>query len=221
MIELKSLGKTYGCHTTILSDITLSIQQGEYWAITGKSGSGKTTLMNIIGLMSSSTSGSYFLHNQAINQLNDKCLSKLRNEAFGFIFQQFNLIDSLSVIDNICLPIFYSNNRSDAYQRAMHALERVNMADFSKKKPSSLSGGQQQRVAIARAIINQPKILLADEPTGALDAENGQLVIDLIEELHQKEKVTVIMITHDQDIAKRCPNRAVIASGQLADLITS
>ncbi|MBF13139.1 MAG: macrolide ABC transporter ATP-binding protein [Legionellales bacterium] len=221
MIELQSISKSYenGEHEQlILEDINLSIQAGEYWAITGKSGSGKSTLMNIIGLMCQWNSGDYTLLGQSVARQQDKQLSLMRNKTFGFIFQQFNLISRMSVLDNVSLPLLYSQDHSHIVDRSMEALNKVNMAEYAHKKTNQLSGGQQQRVAIARAIVNQPSILLADEPTGALDNSNSRIIVELIEQLHYQEQVTVITITHDQDIASRSPNRAIIDSGRLVEI---
>lgn len=218
MIELSGIEKTYtteGTATAVLKGIDLSIEQGEFVAIMGPSGAGKTTLMNILGLLDSPTGGRYLFQGQDVTQLSDKSLSLLRNQRIGFVFQLFHLLDRLTALDNVLLPLLYSESYpKDAKKRALALLQRVGLGDRVSFKPNALSGGQQQRVAIARALINDPALILADEPTGNLDSAMGREILGLLQELHGEGR-TIVLITHDRSVAA-CAKRLVeLADGRV------
>lgn len=199
MITIQNLTKifrTEELETSALSGINLQINEGDFLSIMGPSGCGKSTLLNIIGLLDSASEGSYTLSNQEMIGLKEKGRSSVRKENIGFIFQNFNLIDELSVYDNIELPLIYNNVKASERKRKVEAIaEKLNIAHRLKHYPQQLSGGQQQRVAVARALINDPKIILADEPTGNLDSKNGNEVMELLTDLHAKG-ATILMVTH-------------------------
>lgn len=225
ILELKNIYKDYiqGKMTVpVLNNISLDVEKGEYLAIMGPSGSGKTTLMNIIGCLDRPTSGQYFLDGEDVFKYNDKAMSDLRLKSIGFVFQSFYLLSRQSALDNVSLPLIYAGvSKKERREKAFRALERVSLADRVDFKPTQLSGGQKQRVAIARAIVNNPKILLADEPTGALDSKSGQQIMDLFQKLNE-EGVTVVMITHDAEIAGFAQRKILIRDGQIVpDLNTS
>ncbi len=211
MIELKNITKSFqnGTITTeVLKGVTFSMQQGEYVAIMGSSGNGKTTLMNILGCMLKASGGSYLLDGVDIETLDDDQLSELRNKKIGFIFQSFNLLNGTSALDNVLLPLVYADEYpDDATERAVGLLESVGLGDRIHYKPSELSGGQHQRVAIARALVNNPAILLADEPTGNLDSESSREIMNIFKQLHGQGK-TIILITHNSSDAE-CAGRTV------------
>ena len=204
MIELKNIFKDYSQENlvvSVLKDISLTISEGEYVAIMGPSGSGKSTLMNIIGCLDKATSGVYELDGVDISKLDDEHLSEIRLNSIGFVFQNFQLLPRQSALDNVALPLIYAGvKKEERKKRALEALKKVGLEDRADFKPNQLSGGQKQRVAIARAIVNHPKILLADEPTGALDSKSGKSIMELFKTLND-EGVTVVMITHDQNVA--------------------
>ena len=186
-----------------LKGVNLSIDKGEFVSIMGPSGSGKTTLMNIIGCLDTPTSGSYYLNNQSISELNDNELAMIRNKEIGFVFQSFHLLAKNSALDNVLLPLKYAGkNSNESLIRAKEVLGQVGLSDRINHGPSELSGGQQQRVAIARALVNKPSILFADEPTGNLDSQTGNYVMDLFKELNQQGQ-TIIVITHEDNIANK------------------
>lgn len=218
LIELSNLIKSYQIgevKSQILKQVSLTINQGELVAIVGASGSGKSTLMNIIGLLDKSDQGQYFLNQRDINGLNSDELAILRNQMIGFVFQQFNLLPRFSARQNVALPLIYRHlPATQIEQKVMAALNRVGMKAFADHKPLQLSGGQQQRVAIARALVGAPQVILADEPTGALDSRTGTEVMDLFLALHQEGR-TIIMVTHDEHIASQCPRRITLADGQI------
>ena len=218
ILELKNIYKDYiqGKMTVpVLKDISLSVEKGEYLAIMGPSGSGKTTLMNIIGCLDQPTSGQYFLDGEDVLSYKDKALSDVRLKSIGFVFQSFYLLPRQSALDNVSLPLIYSGiSKKERKEKACRALERVGLADRVDFKPTQLSGGQKQRVAIARAIVNNPKILLADEPTGALDSKSGQQIMELFQKLND-EGVTIVMITHDAEIAGFARRKILIRDGQI------
>ncbi|WP_287129919.1 ABC transporter ATP-binding protein [Candidatus Cyanaurora vandensis] len=218
VIRLEEIRKIYRLNQTdvpILKGIDLTIDKGEYVAIMGPSGSGKSTLMNIIGCLDQPTSGSYWLNNYNVATMERKFLAQVRNRQIGFIFQQFNLLPRADALENVALPALYAGLGSkERKQRATAMLERVGLGDRLHNLPSQLSGGQQQRVAIARALINQPSILLADEPTGALDTRTGQEVLNLFEELNQ-EGLTLVVITHDQEVGDRAHRIVRLRDGML------
>ncbi|MEM9915610.1 MAG: ABC transporter ATP-binding protein [Planctomycetota bacterium] len=187
-----------------LAGVDLVIPRGQYIAIMGPSGSGKSTMMNIIGCLDRPTSGKYLLDGEDVATMDDEKLSKVRGKRLGFVFQAFNLIPQLSVQENVAVPLFYQGiSPAKRRELAAVALERVELANRMDHRPSELSGGQQQRVAIARALVNEPSILLADEPTGALDTKTGDAILALFEELHQSGQ-TVVVITHDEEVAHHC-----------------
>ena len=220
MIALAGIEKTYvtgGTLTPVLKGIDLTVDDGEFVAIMGASGAGKTTLMNILGLLDSATAGNYRFEGQDITHLPDKALSRLRNHRIGFVFQLFHLLDRLTVLDNVLLPLLYSEQYpKDAKKRAQHLIESVGLADRIGYRPTALSGGQQQRVAIARALMNDPALILADEPTGNLDSSTGKEILALLQKLHQGGR-TIVLITHDPSVAA-CAERLVqLADGRVAD----
>ena len=199
----------------VLHDITLQVDEGEYLAIMGPSGSGKSTLMNIIGLLDKQTSGSYFFDGQDMAQCSDNQLSGIRNQKIGFVFQNFNLLPRQSELENVALPLLYAGVRKkDRLVRAKEMLTRVGLEDRVNFKPTQLSGGQKQRVAIARAMVSHPRLLLADEPTGALDTRSGEQIMELFAQLNA-EGVTIVMITHELEIAQHAQRIVTIRDGRL------
>ena len=204
--QLEAVDKVYGSGDTAvhaLDKLDLNVNRGDYLAVMGASGSGKSTAMNILGCLDRPSSGSYRLNGTPVEGLSDDQLADLRNRDLGFVFQQFHLLPQLSALDNVMLPMVYAGVPApERRQRAQAALERVGLAQRLHNKPNQLSGGQQQRVAIARAIINQPALLLADEPTGALDSQTTAEVLDIFDALHQGG-MTVVMVTHEDDVAAR------------------
>ena len=219
ILQLEHIYKDYNQEkfvVPVLKDVSFSVEEGEYVAIMGPSGSGKSTLMNIIGCLDTPTSGTYFLKGVDISGRSDSEMSKIRNKSIGFVFQNFNLLPKQSAMENVALPLLYSGvPRKERRERAKAALEKVGLEDRLEFKPTQLSGGQKQRVAIARAIVTKPDILLADEPTGALDTASGLQVMELFKQLNQ-EGMTVIMITHDPDIAAHAHRVMTIRDGILS-----
>ncbi len=205
IIRFEHVSKVYGSENTevrALSDVNLTVEAGEYCAIMGPSGSGKSTAMNVIGCLDRPTSGSYYLDGVDVAQLNDQELAHIRNRKIGFVFQQFHLLPQLSAMENVMLPMVYAGiPLPQRQQRATEALTRVGLANRLNNRPNQLSGGQQQRVAIARAIVNQPVLLLADEPTGALDSHTTQEVMAIFAELNASG-ITVVMVTHESEVAR-------------------
>jgi len=220
MLKMHNLSKVYRTElieTYALRDFHLEVKAGEFVAVTGPSGSGKTTFLTIAGLLESPSGGAFELDGQDVSRLNDAARSRLRNEKIGFIFQAFNLIPDLSVQDNIEVPLRYRGlNAPERQRRALQALERVGLAARAGHMPSQLSGGQQQRVAIARALAGEPKILLADEPTGNLDTQMARAVMELLEDLHRNGS-TLIMVTHDPQLAERAQRHVPVIDGQVVD----
>lgn len=218
LLELKNIYKNYiqgTMEVPVLKDINLCVEEGEYVAIMGPSGSGKSTLMNIIGCIDKPTSGTYLLDDVEIEKCKDKELSEVRNQKIGFVFQNFNLLPRQGALDNVALPLQYAKVPiKKRKQKAKEMLEMVDLADRVSFKPTQLSGGQKQRVAIARAMVADPKILLADEPTGALDSKSGLQVMELFDTLH-KQGVTIIMITHSDEIASYADRVVKIIDGEL------
>ena len=201
--------------THVLKNVNLSVSEGDYIAIMGPSGSGKTTLMNIIGCLDVPTTGSYLFGEKEIKKLRKKQLADLRNKKIGFVFQSFNLLPKLTALDNVALPLLYGGvRRSERRRRAKEALERVGLSDRLNYRPDQLSGGQCQRVAIARAIVGNPALILADEPTGALDSQSGAQVMDLFHTLHE-QGATILMITHDPNVAENAETIMRIRDGVL------
>jgi putative ABC transport system ATP-binding protein len=220
MISLKDITKTYHLGTIdvpVLKRINLSIDEGEYVAIMGASGSGKSTLMNIIGCLDRPTSGQYFLAGQDLTTLDDDELADIRNQYIGFVFQQFNLLPKLTSLSNVMLPMIYADvDKSQRIEQATEALVQVGLSDRLQNSPNQLSGGQQQRVAIARALVNHPALVLADEPTGALDSTTSKEIMDLLTELNQKG-TTVIVVTHDASVAARTKRTIRMVDGVIVE----
>ena len=220
IIDLRDIYKDYNqgnMPVPVLKDVCLQVEEGEYVAIMGPSGSGKTTLMNIVGLLDTPTKGEYYLDEKAVTNLKEKDLSKLRLNTIGFVFQNFQLMQRESALDNVSLPLIYAGlKKRERHEKAMAALEKVGLADRASFKPTQLSGGQKQRVAIARAMVNSPKLLLADEPTGALDSKSGKQIMELFRQLND-EGVTVVMITHDRKVAEQADRIVYIIDGELSN----
>ncbi len=220
IIEMRNIVKRFYIgqpnELEILHGVNLDVKQGEFLSIVGESGSGKSTLMNMIGALDRPTSGSYFMEGVDISRMNDTMLSQLRNERIGFVFQSFHLIPRTSALQNVELPLLYAGvSRRKRREMAMEMLEMVGMADRTEHKPNELSGGQKQRIAIARAMINSPSILLADEPTGALDSKTGRLIMDLFHKLHKENGKTVVLITHNNDLAKETDRILTLSDGNI------
>lgn len=217
--ELHDVSKVYGSGDTLvqaLDHLSLNVQRGDYLAVMGASGSGKSTAMNILGCLDRPSSGSYRLNGTPVESLDDDQLADLRNRELGFVFQQFHLLPQLSALENVVLPMIYAGVPHDErQQRAREALTRVGLGQRLANKPNQLSGGQQQRVAIARAIINNPALLLADEPTGALDSRTTGEVLDIFDDLHHSG-ITVVMVTHEDDVAARAQHVVHFRDGRIA-----
>ena len=215
--ELRGISKIYGSgdlEVKALDQLDLTVQEGDYLAVMGASGSGKSTAMNILGCLDRPTSGTYRLNGMAVEHLDDDALADVRNRSLGFVFQQFHLLGHASAMENVMLPMIYAGvPREERIERAQSALRRVGLAKRLENKPNQLSGGQQQRVAIARAIINRPSLLLADEPTGALDSNTTAEVLELFDELHQ-QGITLVMVTHEDDVAARAQRIARFQDGR-------
>ncbi|MEB3239029.1 MAG: ABC transporter ATP-binding protein [Cyanobacteriota bacterium] len=217
--ELRHVFKIYGSGDTevrAVNDLNLIVQPGEYLAVMGASGSGKSTAMNILGCLDRPTEGEYILQGQKVNDLDDNALAGLRNTCLGFVFQQFHLLPHLTALQNVELPMVYAGvPAGERRQRSCDALERVGLGQRLHNRPNQLSGGQQQRVAIARAIINRPALLLADEPTGALDSETTEEVLAIFDELHD-DGITVMLVTHEADVASRAERILRFRDGRIA-----
>ncbi len=220
--KLKSVSKLYGHGQLLvkaLDDLSLQVLQGDYLAVMGASGSGKSTAMNILGCLDRPTLGSYELNGVAVEALNDDALADLRNQELGFVFQQFHLLPEATALENVMLPMIYAGHPSTIRkERAEEALIKVGLKDRMANRPNQLSGGQQQRVAIARAIINQPALLLADEPTGALDSTTTRDVLNLFDELHD-QGITIVLVTHEDDVASRAKTVAKFKDGKVVKIV--
>jgi putative ABC transport system ATP-binding protein len=217
MIDLKNIIKDYKVgeiEVKVLHGLSFFVKRGEMVAIMGPSGCGKSTLMNIIGCLDIPTSGSYLLDDVEVAQLNDSQLAELRNKKIGFVFQTYNLLPRTTAVTNVELPLLYAN-ATNRTKRAMEALERVGLQDRAQHKPSQLSGGEQQRVAIARALVNNPQIILADEPTGNLDSKASQEIIQIMKRLNKEDGITVVMVTHERDIASEAQRIVSMRDGQI------
>ncbi|MCR9967852.1 ABC transporter ATP-binding protein [Vibrio cholerae] len=218
LVELQQICKHYTSGQNVvkaLDGVDLTIRHGEFLAILGPSGSGKSTLMNVLGCLDKPTAGRYQLDGHPVDSLSTQQLAAIRNQKIGFVFQSFNLLEYASALDNVALPLVYAGVKAkDRRRRATELLIRVGLADRLDHKPNQLSGGQKQRVAIARALINQPQILLADEPTGALDSKSGAEIEALFNELHREGR-TIIVVTHDNELAKRTKRIVTIRDGQV------
>ena len=216
--ELREISKIYGSgdlQVKALDQLNLNVREGDYLAVMGASGSGKSTAMNILGCLDRPSSGTYRLNGMAVEQLDDDALADVRNRSLGFVFQQFHLLGHATAMDNVMLPMIYAGvPKDEREERAKAALTRVGLAQRLDNRPNQLSGGQQQRVAIARAIINRPSLLLADEPTGALDSTTTAEVLELFDELHQ-QGITLVMVTHEDDVAARAQRIARFQDGRV------
>ena len=222
MLELKNIIKKYFIgepnELEVLKGISLVINEGEFVSIVGQSGSGKSTLMNIIGALDRPTEGTYLLDGTPIVEMTDNELSEIRNQKIGFVFQTFNLIAKIDALNNVELPMFYKGvPKKIRRERAKYLLSLVGMEDRLTHMPNELSGGQKQRVAIARSLANEPSIILADEPTGALDTETGNIVMDLFLKIHEEEKKTLVLITHNEELAKQTQRIVTIKDGRIVD----
>jgi ABC-type lipoprotein export system ATPase subunit len=219
LLDLREVRKTYHLgelDLPVLKGVTLSIAKGELVALMGASGSGKSTLMNILGCLDHPTSGEYWLDGQEISQASPNDRAKLRNRLIGFVFQSFNLLSRTSAIDNVSMPLNYGTtivHEDEARERASKLLERVGLADRMDHHPSQLSGGQQQRVAIARSLVNQPRLLLADEPTGNLDSRTSEEILQMFRDLNDKDGLTIILVTHDPEVANHAKRVIRIRDG--------
>ena len=219
LVELRDVYKIYGegleSEVRALDGVSLSIRKGEFVAVVGQSGSGKSTMMNVLGCLDIPTRGTYLLDGTDVRELTDKELSHIRNKQIGFIFQQYNLIQSLTVLENVELPLIYAGvGKKERTERSLESLERVGLRDKWRYMPQQLSGGQQQRVSIARALVGNPSLILADEPTGALDSKTGREVLDFLKQLHE-EGNTVVIITHDNSIAVEAERVVKISDGKI------
>ncbi|CRK80742.1 ABC transporter ATP-binding protein [Neobacillus massiliamazoniensis] len=218
MIRLESVTKAFVLgrdNVKVLNDISLSIEEGEFAAIMGPSGSGKSTLMNIIGCLDKPTTGTYFIEGENVSNYSDKELAHVRNKAIGFVFQQFHLLPRLTALKNVELPMIYAGiSKQERRMRAEEALRKVGLEDRMDHLPNALSGGQKQRVAIARAIVNKPKLILADEPTGALDSKTSMDIMEQFRELN-KEGVTIIVVTHEPEVAEYANRTIMVRDGMI------
>ena len=218
LIKINNVSKHYYISENIvkaLNEISIKVNEKDYLALMGTSGSGKSTLMNIIGCLDSPTNGSYFLKNQNISELNDNTLAKIRNKEIGFVFQAFNLLSRMTALENVELPLIYAGiNKNTRQKMAKEALEKVNLSNRLHHTPNELSGGQKQRVAIARAIVNNPSIILADEPTGNLDSENSLEIMKIFESIHANGN-TIILVTHEKEIAKNAKRIIFLKDGKI------
>tara|TARA_R110000787_G_scaffold43892_1_gene107419 strand:- start:15869 stop:16576 length:708 start_codon:yes stop_codon:yes gene_type:complete len=220
MIEIKDLHKSYKMGSNslhVLKGINFEVAEGEMVAIMGSSGSGKSTLLNILGILDEADEGTYHLDGTLIKNLNEKVAAKYRNKFLGFVFQSFNLINYKTALDNVALPLYYQGvKRNVRMEKALHYLEKVGLADWAAHLPNELSGGQKQRVAIARALASNPKVLLADEPTGALDSKTSYEVMELIQGINDEGK-TILIVTHEDDIAHMCKRIVNLKDGVIID----
>lgn len=220
MIKLSHVSKEYklsGESFFALNDVSFEVKEKEFLAILGPSGSGKSTVMHIMGLLDNPTAGTIKINDRDVSKYTDDELSLARNELIGFVFQQFNLINKLSILENILLPTIYARHTLpfDPKQRAMELIQKFGLSGKEHSFPNKISGGQQQRVAIARALIMNPKLVLADEPTGNLDTKTGNAILNLLEKLNKEDGVTVVIITHEPDVANRCKRKLYIRDGRL------
>mgnify|MGYP001592640968 CR=1 FL=1 len=224
LIELHDIYKIYQMGSTqinALDGLECIIEKGEYVALMGPSGSGKSTLMNVIGCLDSPTSGTYMLNNKNVSMMSDDDLATIRNIEIGFVFQSFNLLPRTSALENVALPLVYAGiSKKERLEKAQVVLEKVGLGDRGDHKPNELSGGQRQRVAIARALVNNPSIVLADEPTGNLDSKSSQEIMALFEDIHS-EGNTVVMVTHEEDIAKYAKRTIRMIDGKLASQLAA
>jgi len=217
-IELVNLTKNYKRGSEIiraLDDVTLTIDPGEFVAVVGRSGSGKTTMLDLLGLLLKPTSGSLLIDGVDTTKLGDRERARMRARKVGFVFQEYNLLSGLNVLENVMLPRRYIHDGNDGSARARELIERVGLSDRIKHRPTELSGGQMQRVAIARSMVNRPSLILLDEPTGAVDTETAQQLVDLLKQLNAEEKVTIVLVTHDLDIAGQARRHVRLKDGKV------
>jgi putative ABC transport system ATP-binding protein len=217
-VRLAGLTKHYRRGSEVikaLDGVTLDIDRGEFVAVVGRSGSGKTTMLDLLGLLLKPTAGSLVIDDVETTRLSDRELAHLRARKVGFVFQEYNLLSSLNALENVMLPLRYVKDGKDGKQRALELLDRVGLSDRAKHKPNELSGGQMQRVAIARSMVNKPSLILLDEPTGAVDTETAQQLVDLLKRLNHEDSVTIVLVTHDTDIAGQATRQIRLKDGQV------
>ena len=217
-VRLVGLSKNYKRGAEVikaLDGVTLDIEKGEFVAVVGRSGSGKTTMLDLLGLLLKPTSGSLFIDDVDTARLNDRERAHMRARRVGFVFQEYNLLSGLNVLENVMLPLRYVKDGKNGRQRAVELIERVGLSDRVKHRPSELSGGQMQRVAIARSMVNSPSLILLDEPTGAVDTETAQQLVDLLKQLNQEEGVTIVLVTHDLDLADQAKRQIRLKDGKV------
>jgi len=217
-VRLENLTKHYKRGNEIiraLDGVTLTIEKGEFVAVVGRSGSGKTTMLDLMGLLLTPTSGSLFIDDVDTSKLGDRQRAQMRARRVGFVFQEYNLLPGLNVLENVTMPLRYVKNDKDGKERALGLLERVGLSDRIKHRSTELSGGQAQRVAIARSMINQPTLILLDEPTGAVDTETAQQLVDLLKRLNREDEVTIVIVTHDLDIAGQASRQIRLKDGKV------
>jgi len=217
-VRLVGLTKNYTRGSEIikaLDGVTLEIDKGEFVAVVGRSGSGKTTMLDLLGLLLKPTGGSLYIDDVDTTRLNDRERAHMRARRVGFVFQEYNLLSGLNVLENVTLPLRYVRDNKDGKQRAVELIDRVGLTDRIKHRPSELSGGQMQRVAIARSMVNQPSLILLDEPTGAVDTETAQQLVDLLKRLNSEDQVTIVIVTHDLDIAGQAKREIRLKDGRV------
>jgi ABC-type lipoprotein export system ATPase subunit len=217
-VRLENLTKNYKRGSEIiraLDGVSLEIEKGEFVAVVGRSGSGKTTMLDLLGLLLKPTAGSLFIDDVDTSKLNDRERAHMRARRVGFVFQEYNLLSGLNVLENVMLPLRYVKDGKAGKQRAVELIERVELSDRIKHRPTELSGGQMQRVAIARSMMNKPSLILLDEPTGAVDTETAQQLVDLLKQLNREDKVTIVLVTHDLDLADQARRQIRLKDGKV------
>jgi putative ABC transport system ATP-binding protein len=215
LVDLTKHYKRGGEVIRALDGVTLDIDKGEFVAVVGRSGSGKTTMLDLMGLLLRPTSGSLFIDDIDTSKLSDRELARVRARRIGFVFQEYNLLSGLNVLENVMLPLRYAKEGKNGRERAVELIDRVGLSDRSKHRPAELSGGQAQRVAIARSMVNGPSLILLDEPTGAVDTETAQQLVDLLKRLNKEDQVTIVIVTHDLDIANQATRQIRLKDGKV------